>query len=192
VGGGVGGAIVQLCRTVEGVTIIGTAARAKHEQVLANGCHHVLDSRGGDYVHAVRELTGGKGVDLVLDPCGGREWRRGYELLRPEGMLIAYGFSKAVSGDRVNWLKLGFEFLRVPRFSPFALLGEGRAVAGFNLGAFWEDMGRTTAELNQLFAWFEAGAVRPHVHEQFPLADAAGAHRCLQERRNVGKVLLAA
>src|SRR6185436_10289423 len=62
------------------------------------GCTHPVDYRSEDYAARVRELTGGEGVDLVLDPLGGRDWKRGLGLLRPVGQLIAYGFANLNTG----------------------------------------------------------------------------------------------
>src|SRR5205809_908089 len=69
--GGVGTAVLQLCRTVERVVTIGTASASKHDYVRSQGCDHVIDYRSVDYAAEVRRLTGGLGVDLVLDALGG-------------------------------------------------------------------------------------------------------------------------
>src|SRR5690349_16952557 len=76
--GGVGIAALQLCRTVEGVETFGTASASKHGALRDEGCHHPIDYRTRDYEAEVRGLTGGRGVDVVLDPLGGRDWRKGY------------------------------------------------------------------------------------------------------------------
>ena len=73
--------------------VFGTASAAKHDVLRAEGCAHPIDYRTTDYAAEVRRLTGGKGVDIVLDPLGGNDWRKGLKLLRPAGRLVAYGFA---------------------------------------------------------------------------------------------------
>ena len=81
--GGVGIAVLQLCRTVEGIVTFGTASASKHEVIRANGCTHPIDYHTTDYFTDIMRLTNGKGVDVVLDALGGNDWRKGYKLLRP-------------------------------------------------------------------------------------------------------------
>ena len=98
--GGVGLAVLQLCRTVEGLVVFGTASAGKHEMLRAEGCAHPIDYRTVDYAAEVRRLTAGEGVDVVLDPLGGNDWRKGLKLLRPCGRLVAFGFANLASGQR--------------------------------------------------------------------------------------------
>src|SRR5580704_13960244 len=79
--GGVGTAVLQLCRTVEDLEVFGTASAAKHDVLKAQGCAHPIDYHATDYAAEVRRLTGGEGVDIVLDPLGGNDWRKGLKLL---------------------------------------------------------------------------------------------------------------
>jgi NADPH:quinone reductase-like Zn-dependent oxidoreductase len=188
--GGVGIAALQLCRTVPGVVTFGTASAKKHEVIRAHGCDHPIDYRTLDYAAEVRRLGGG-GVDLVLDPLGGGDWRKGYDLLRPAGRLIAYGFANLASGERRNLLHLARQLLSVPRFSPLRLMNDNRSVAGIYLGSLWNEQEMLMAEVEALFELHRRGAIRPLVDAILPFAEAPAAHRRLQERRNVGKVLLA-
>src|SRR5512137_931710 len=145
--GGVGIAAVQLARTVPGVTILGTASAAKHDVLREEGCHHAIDYRTADYAAEVRRLTGGKGVHLVLDALGGADWRKGYDLLRPAGMLVAFGVANMASGERRNLWTVLRQFLASPRFSPIALMNDNRAVAGVNVGHLWGEAEMMMAEL---------------------------------------------
>ena len=86
-GGGVGTAVLQLCRTVDDVEVFGTASAAKHDVLKAEGCAHPIDYHTTDYAAEIRRLTAGQGVDIVLDPLGGHDWRKGLKLLRPCGRL---------------------------------------------------------------------------------------------------------
>lgn len=188
--GGVGTAALQLCATVPGVTVYGTASAAKHAVIRDMGCHHPIDYRTRDYAEEVRRLTGGRGVDLVLDPLGGADWKKGYALLRPGGMLVTYGFANIASGPRRSVAQAVRQFLSVPRFSPLALMEDNRGVAGVNMGHLWGEEEMVLGELRAILALHREGRIRPVVDSTFPLAEGARAHERLQGRGNVGKVLL--
>ena len=100
--GGVGIAVLQLCATIPGVETFGTASAGKHGILREEGCTHPIDYRSTDYAERVRELTDGAGVDVVLDPLGGKDWATGMSLLRPVGHFVAYGFANIASGERRN------------------------------------------------------------------------------------------
>lgn len=189
-GGGVGLAALQLCRTVEGVTTFGTASASKHEAVRAEGCAHPIDYRSVDYAEAVRRLTDGRGVDLILDALGGRDWRKGMSLLRPAGMLIAFGFANMASGETRSILHVVREGVQVPLFTPLGLMDKNHAVAGVNIGHLWSELDMLAEEMHALLGLYAQGKIRPHVDAVFPFERAAEAHARLTSRQNVGKVLL--
>jgi NADPH:quinone reductase-like Zn-dependent oxidoreductase len=188
--GGVGLAVVQLCRTVADVEVYGTASASKHPFLQQQGCHHCIDYHSVDYAAEVTQLTGGSGVDLVLDPLGGHHWKKGYDLLRPAGMLIAYGFASIASGEKRNLFRVASRLLSVPRFSPMALMDRNRAVAGVNMGHLWDRMDMLGPELADLIQLYGEGKIRPVIDRAFPFVEAAAAHRRIHERSNVGKILL--
>ena len=188
--GGVGIAALQLCRTVPGVTVLGTASAAKHAVIREEGCHLPIDYRTRDYEPEVRQLTGGRGVDLVLDALGGADWKKGYRLLRPGGMLVTYGFANMATGPRRSLLVAARQLLSVPRFSPIALMDDNRGVAGVNMGHLWGEPEMVLGELESLLALFREGRIRPRVDSTFRFEEAALAHERLQGRGSVGKVLL--
>jgi NADPH:quinone reductase-like Zn-dependent oxidoreductase len=188
--GGVGIAALQLCRTVDGVVTFGTASASKHDVLRAEGCAHPIDYRTLDYAAEVRRLTDGKGVDIVLDPLGGRDWRKGYELLRPVGRLIAFGFANMSSGERRSYLHVLRQALSIPFFTPLSMMDKNRGIAGVNIGHLWEEMEMLSEELAALISLYEQGRIKPRVDRVFPFEDAAAAHRRIQSRGNVGKVVL--
>lgn len=188
--GGVGLAALQLLRTIPETVVLGTASASKHDAMRREGCAHPIDYRTRDYAEEVRALTRGEGVDVVLDPLGGRDWRRGYELLRAGGRLVAYGFANAVGGERRSLLRIAAQGIRMPRFSPLRMMGENRGVAGFNLGHLWHRPDLVLGALDAVVTLWREGKIRPHVDSTFPLERAADAHRRIEERKNVGKVVL--
>jgi len=188
--GGEGIAALQLGRTVPGVTLFGTSSAARHAAIREEGCHHPIDYRSKDYAEEVRQLTGGRGVDLVLDALGGDDWNKGYALLRPAGQLVTHGFANMVPGPRRSLIHAAREFLAVPRFSPLRLMEDNRGAAGVNMGHLWGEPEMLLGEINALLDLFREGRIRPRIDSPFPFQQAAQAHQRLYGRGNVGKVLL--
>jgi NADPH:quinone reductase-like Zn-dependent oxidoreductase len=190
--GGVGIAALQICRTVEGVVIYGTASPAKHEAIRAEGCQHPIDYRSMDWEQEVRRLTEGRGIDLVLDPLGGQDTRKAYRLLRPAGRVITYGMANLATGMRRSWRSLvrhGIPAM-LPNFSPMELMRENRAIAGVNIGHLWTEGALVATEMAAILELFKKGAIKPRIDSTHSFEQAAEAHRRIQERLNVGKVLL--
>lgn len=188
--GGVGLAALQLCRTVPRVVTFGTASASKHDTLRAEGCAHPIDYRTGDYASEVLRLTDGKGVDMVLDALGGKDWKKGYDLLRPAGRLIAFGFANMSSGEKRNYINLARQAVSVPLFTPLGLMDKNRSIAGVNIGHLWGEIEMLNEEMAAILALYREGKIKPHIDSSFPFADAASAHRRIQERKNVGKVVL--
>jgi NADPH:quinone reductase-like Zn-dependent oxidoreductase len=188
--GGVGIAVLQLCATVSGVETFGTASAGKHGVLVEEGCTHPIDYRSTDYAVRVRELTGGAGVDLVLDPLGGKDWATGISLLRPVGHLVAYGFANIAGGERRNLLRMAGQGLRIPRFTPLGLMYGNRSVSGVNIGHLWNEVALLRGEMSAVLGLWQEGKVRPRIDSVHPFTAAAAAHARITERRNTGKVIL--
>lgn len=186
--GGVGTACADLGR-VYGAELIGTASPSKHDYVRARGYAHAVDYRSGDWRAEVRRLTGGEGVDVVLDPIGGRHWAQSLDVLAPSGRLVVYGISSVAGGSKLSLARMA---LGVPwrRMSAFALMNANHGVLGVNLGQLWGARERVRAWAERLLDLWRAGHLAPHVDAVVPFDEAPEAHRRLEERRNTGKVLL--
>jgi len=187
--GGVGMAAVQLARAVGGVTLFGTASAAKHSVLRQAGVDHPIDYRTLDWETEVRRLTGGRGVDLILDPLGGVDTERGYRSLAPAGHLACFGFANLVSGTTRSWPRVLWQLARVRRWGPLQLMSDNRTVSGVNLGHLFGEFALLDGAMQELLRLFQEGRISPTVARVFPLSEGAAAHRFLQERRNVGKVL---
>lgn len=188
--GGVGIAALQLLRTVPGAVVLGTASASKHEVIRREGCTHPIDYRTRDYAEEIRALTKGEGVDVVLDPLGGADWKKGYRLLREGGRLVAFGFANLAGGERRSWLNVAVQALRIPRFDPLKLMSHNKAVAGFHLGRLWKRPDLVREAMDALLVLWREGKIRPHVDSTHPFDRAAEAYGRIHERKNVGKVLL--
>lgn len=189
-GGGLGRAVIELCRTVEGVELFGTASAAKHETLRGWGVHHPIDYRSVDYAEEVRRITEGRGVDLIIDPLGGPDTAKNYELLAPAGHLVLCGWSNMVSGKRRNYGRILVQLTRMKRFSALSLLNGNRTVSGINMARMWGEAALLRGHLLRLLELHAAGRIAPWVDKVFPLSEGADAHRYLQDRKNVGKVVL--
>jgi len=184
--GGVGIAATQLARLRGAEAIYGTASPSKHaflEEQRVVPIHH------NDFRHAVRQATSGRGVDLVLDPVGGSHLRESYRCLASGGRLCAYGISAMVTCERRRLWTMLRTLWRMPRFKPLHMMGANRGVFGLNPGSY-RDTDRLRRVLAELLDWLAAGKIAPRIDRVFSAAEAAAAHRYLQERRNIGKVLL--
>ena len=187
--GGVGMAAIQLCR-IAGAEVIGTASASKHATLRDAGVAHAIDYRTQDFEQEVKRVTGGRGVDIVLDATGA--FGKSYRSLAPLGRLVCFGLSGAATGLVPSRLAALGRIVRLPWFHPIKLMNDNKAVIGVNLGHLWDRIELLRGEMLALLADYDAGRIAPVVGKTFPLVEAAAAHRFIQERQNVGKVLLTA
>ena len=119
---------------------------------------HTIDYRTEDFEAAVRRITGGHGVDIVLDATGA--FRKSYRCLAPLGRLLCFGFSTAATGMTPNRLAAIPKLLAIPFFHPVQLMNANKAVIGVNLGHLWEQIHLLRRELLALLAGAGAGRSR--------------------------------
>jgi NADPH2:quinone reductase len=173
-GGGVGQLLVQIAKR-RGARVIATASAAKLGLARAAGADEAIDYDADDFAAAVKQLTGGRGADVVYDSVGKTTFDGSLNSLRPRGYLVLYGQS---SGP-------------VPPLDPQVLNSKGslfltRPTLGHHVATREELLART----NDLFGWVQAGELKIAIDTSFALADAAEAHRYLEARKTKGKVLL--
>ena len=192
--GGVGIAATQIARNV-GAEIFGTASPGKHEAIRAQGVAHPIDYRNQDFEAETMRLTGGEGVDLIIDALGPTSFRKDYRLLRPGGRLVMYGISEAsteTGRDIPRMLKslAKMPLATIPWWKSLALMNENKGVFGLNMLKWWDREGSLDRVTEPLMADLEVGLLEPVVAESFPFERAGDAHKFIAERRNVGKVVL--
>lgn len=188
-GGGVGIAAVQIARHA-GATVIGTASGWKHERLRELGADELVDYRKVDWVDAIREKTDGHGVHVIIDPLGGKNVRKDLEVLAPLGRVVVFGSSSAIHSGRGSWLSLIRSALSMPRPGLLKLLGNNWSVAGLNLGHLWSEVERLRTVGDEVLAGVQEGWITPIIAAEVPFDTPAVAHRMLQERKNLGKVVL--
>jgi len=193
VAGGVGLAALQIGKRL-GCEVFGTASSAEKLAVaVAEGLDHPIDYAQHDFAREVMRLTGGRGVDVVLDSLGGEGLRKGYACLARGGHLVTIGAAQVAPARRRpgEWLRAGIELLRGGVFHPFSLIEDNRSIGGVQVLLLWDDLPRFRRAMDQLLGFYAEGAIRPFVDRVVPLAEAAEAHRALESRKTRGKVLLA-
>ena len=187
-GGGVGIAAVQLAR-LRRAAVIGTASAAKHSALRSFGVEHVIDYRHANVEREVKRLTKGRGVDVVLDPIGGPSFGVSYRMLAPLGRLVMFGMS-SISSDRRSLWRVLRAWWAMKRFDPLSLINRNKGVFGLNLGHLWDERRQLQPLMELILTELHAGRLKPVVARTFPLDKAADAHRFIQSRANIGKVVL--
>jgi len=186
--GGVGLAAIDIGRTRK-CNMIGIASASKHDFIRERGCQHTIGS-DEDYVEKTRAIVGDKGVDLVLDPVGGKSWSEGFDLLAPCGRMVCFGFSAAAGGTTRSLWTAVTNFLRMPKFSPMQLMDKNRTVSGTNMAHLFSRLDLLKGAFEDLMKMYERGEVRPFVDKTFKFEDAPKAHQYIHDRKARGKVLL--
>ncbi|MGO4917043.1 quinone oxidoreductase family protein [Pseudogemmobacter sp. W21_MBD1_M6] len=173
--GGVGLIACQWAQS-EGITLIGTAGSdEKCALAKANGAAHVINYRTEDFASRVKDITGGKGVDVVMDAVGADTFEGSINALRPLGMFISFG---AASGKPplidLNMLAAKGS-LQVTRPTIFTHIGNHKTC---------QQMAK------ELFEKVLSGDVKIQIDQRFALADVAEAHRALEARKTTGATIL--
>lgn len=173
--GGVGLLLCQWARHI-GATIIGTVGSAEKAALASeNGCHHPVLYREENFVEKVREITDGKGVDVVYDSVGKDSFTGSLDCLKPRGMMVSFGQSSGPVGafDLGELAKRGSLFITRPSLMAYNATRE-----------------ETLQSAGLLFDLVGKGIVKPRLSQRFALKDAADAHRTLEGRQTVGSTIL--
>ncbi|MFL5845544.1 MAG: medium chain dehydrogenase/reductase family protein [Solirubrobacteraceae bacterium] len=182
--GGVGIAATQIAKHV-GAEVWGTASASKHDAIRGFGVDQPLDYRTSGWEEGLPSF------DLIMDAVGGASARRSYGMLRAGGRLVAFGASSVVTGDKKNLLRAAPQALRMLRgFDLIKQMSDSKAVIGLNMLSLWKDRGTLEPWIAPLRDLMDSGVIAPHVHEAVPFSRAADAHRLIEQRVNVGKVVL--
>lgn len=173
--GGVGQLLVQLAKA-RGATVIATVGSPQKAEVARErGADHVILYRDEDFREAVMRITGGRGVDVVYDAVGRETISRSIRSLRRRGLCVNYGGASGLvqSVEPLELAEAGSVFFTRPHLADYIATPEEL---------------RWRAE--ELFAAWRQGALQPTIGREFPFAEAAAAHRLLESRGSMGKLLL--
>jgi NADPH:quinone reductase len=163
--GGVGSAAVQVAKHLDARVVVTASSEEKRRVALELGADEAL---GYDELETVR-------ADVVLDSVGGDVFARSFGVLKPLGTVIAIGFAG-------GWWE---------PLDPGPLVGRNVGLQGFYLGRLMRHRPDVVREaIGEVVGLWDQGAVKPLVGATFPLGEAAAAHRLIEERRSMGKVVL--
>ncbi|MBZ0122785.1 MAG: quinone oxidoreductase [Roseovarius sp.] len=173
--GGVGLIACQWARS-EGIELIGTAGTdAKCALAREHGAAHCINYRETDFVPEVKAITGGAGVDAVMDGVGKDTFDASLDCLKPLGMMISFGNASGPV-EPVSLLTLAAKgSLKLTRTTLFTFLA---------------DRDRCQAMARHLFDKMESGAVRANIGQRWPLEEIAEAHRALEARETTGSTVI--
>ncbi|XP_014243553.1 synaptic vesicle membrane protein VAT-1 homolog-like [Cimex lectularius] len=189
-GGGVGHAVVQLCRTLEDVKVLGIASKHKHES-LASSVDHLLE-RGSDYTNEIRKLYP-DGIDLVLDCLCGEDCNKGYSLLKAMGKYILYGSANVVTGETKSIFSTARYWWQVDKFSPIKLFDENKTLSGFNLRHLMfqhNGVDYVHKVFDKVMKLWADGKIKPVIDSVWALEDIPEAMQKMHDRKNIGKIVI--
>lgn len=173
--GGTGSLVVQLAKR-RGATVIGTTSTAEKATLAKeSGADEVILYTEEDFEAEVKRLTEGQGVDVVYDSVGKTTFDKSLNCLRSRGIMVLFG---GASGP-------------VPPMDPQVLNRKGSLfLTRPSLGHYAASAEEIRSRTADLFSWIAAGELQVRVDRRFPLAEAASAHRYIEDRQTKGKILL--
>jgi synaptic vesicle membrane protein VAT-1 len=189
--GGVGSALIQLCKA-SGARVIGVVS-SEHKRAVAleQGADDVIVKNSQSLWDEAKRLSP-DGYHVVLDANGAETLKQSYAHLCPTGRLVVYGFHTMLTRgkERVSWPKAIWYFLRTPRFSPLQMTDANKGVLAFNLSYLFDEMPLYREAIGDLLGELAAGKLRPLPVKRIPFEDVAEAHRLLHGGETVGKLVL--
>jgi NADPH2:quinone reductase len=173
--GGTGRLLVQIAAMSGARAIATVGSEAKAELARSAGASDAILYDSVDWVAEVKRLTGGAGVEVVYDAVGKATYLKGFDCLKPRGMMVHYGVSSGQIDplETRNLTTKGSLFLTRP-----------------TLANHISDPAELAWRTSDLFGWIRDGKIQLRIDREYPLAEAASAHREIEARATSGKVLL--
>jgi NADPH:quinone reductase-like Zn-dependent oxidoreductase len=188
--GGVGTALIQLAalRNCEVIATVGSDA--KKGFVLAQGARYAINYRSSNFVEEVRKIKGEKGVDVVFDPIGGRNFRQSWSLLGTGGRIVGYGAS-----DQLNRRKGIFSMLKLAwgfgLYHPVGMIVNTRGMLGVNMLRLADEKPELLQNcLQEVMELAREGKINPVLGKVFPSQEIGAAHAWLEGRQSTGKIAI--
>ncbi len=173
---GIGLTAIQLASEVGAEVLVTVGSAEKQEFCRSFGAAHAIDYRQEDFHTRVKEITGGDGVDVVLDMVGGSYLQKDVSLLRRDGRLIMIAF---LEGSRIE-----FDFMPV-MMKRLTLTGSTMRARSLR-----EKTQICDALREGFWPVWSAGRLKPHICATFELGDVAAAHRLMESNQSIGKIVL--
>jgi len=180
--GGVGTALIQLCK-LKNANIYSTAGSdAKLEYLRKQGVQHPINYTTQDFSEVIKEP-----IDVAFDSLGATNFRKSYNLLNRGGRIVGYGASSMTDAHNIfSKAKMGLAF---GLYHPAQLLMESRSMIGVNMlriADYKPEIIKLCME--NVIALLEQGKIDPHVDTMYPVANVYEAHDALEKRKTIGKV----
>ena len=173
--GGMGLLLVQWLKHL-GARVVGTVSTQEKAQAAREaGANHAILYTRDDFASETKRLTNGKGADYIIDGVGKSTFSRNLDAVSTRGHITLYGWSSGAPDSIL----------------PAALMAKSIAVSGGGLGNFINTREEIRGRARAVFEGVQAGWLKPRVDRVFPLAQAAEAHRLLENRQTIGKLVLA-
>lgn len=189
--GGVGGALLQLARVAGCRTVGVVGGQSKVPVARQLGATEVIDKSREDLWSGARCFAP-HGFDVVLDANGVSTLRQSYDALAPSGRLVIYGFHSMLTGDdgKPHYGRIALDYMRTPRFNPLDMTNANKSVMAFNLSYLFDRRELLRSAMTEIVDWLLAGRIHALPVTTFALDDVREAHRALQSRGTVGKLVL--
>ncbi|MEI9813032.1 MAG: quinone oxidoreductase [Acidobacteriota bacterium] len=173
--GGTGRLIVQMAKMVGARVIATVGSEAKAKLTLGDGADEAILYNTQDWVAEVKRLTGGKGVDVIYDGVGQATFHKGFDSLKPRGLMVTFGQSSGPIG----------------LFDPLVLSTKGSLyITRPTLGTYIAERADLEWRSRDLFDWIGSGKLKIRIDRAYPLAEAAQAQQDLEGRKTTGKLIL--
>ncbi len=188
--GGVGTAAVQLALTKNAEIFGTTSSDSKIGYLIKQGVHHPINYKKENFADAVNKITGGHGVDMVLDPVGGPTFKKNLRLLSPGGRIICYGVTDLVAGGRKNIFRLLWKYMTIPKIKTLDLIQNNHGLFGLALNRLLKNTKEIKMVIDELFKLYDEGLIRPEINRVYGLDNITDAHIYQQSGESTGKLIL--
>ena len=186
--GGVGTAALQLCQWV-GIDKVWATASGHKADVIKKYGGIPIDRHNEDFVDIIKQATGGRGVDHILDPISGENLKRSLKVLAMGGKVYTYGMSAAAPTSKRSLLKAYFAWRKTPKLDPLKMMTRNQGIFGVHMGT-WDNEEVIAEQLHRIMEGIATGKLDPVIDSVFDIEEAEKAHQHIHDAKNIGKVLL--
>ncbi len=189
--GGVGLASLQIGRHLNAEVFATAGTDEKVAIARSYGAHHVINYTTSAFEKKIEQITNGYGIDVVMDSVGGDVFKKSWHLLAPMGRYLMLGVSSMTTADgNLTRTMIANAYDQMKPIFPPSLIHTNKGIFGFNLGLIAGHEKYFEQAATELLTWYNLGVIKPLVGKTFPFDQIVEAHRYLQNRLSVGKVVV--
>ncbi|KFM65104.1 Synaptic vesicle membrane protein VAT-1-like protein, partial [Stegodyphus mimosarum] len=182
--GGVGWAGTQIAKTVENVTVFGTASSSKHDLIKENGVDYPIDYLKIDFVEEVLHVSP-EGVNVILDCLSGADFIRAQKCLKHMGRIVHIGISSMINGEKRSLLKNLKVWWQTKNINIFNMITRNHAICGLSINTLFEnDPVSFRAALGNVMKLYSEGKIKPRIDSVWSFDEVIEATKCMVERKN--------